>query len=68
MGLKIQKGSTGYYLHCPKRFKQGSVTPNACWWFEKQKDAEAEVLRLSELTGDAFMVVRVVSKCVPWHC
>ena len=68
MDLKIHKGSTGYYLHYPKGFKRESVTPNACGWFEKRKDAETEVLRLAALTGDAFMVVRVVSKCVPWHC
>ena len=58
----------GYYLHYPEGFDRKSVTPHACGWFQTRADAEAEALRLAEATGDAFMVVRLVSKCVPWHC
>ena len=58
----------GYYLHYPEGFDRKSVEPAARGWFKKRADAEAEALRLAAATGDAFMVVRLVSKCVPWQC
>ena len=68
MNLEIHKGSKGYYIDYPRDFKREDVTPPACGWFEKRADAEAEALRLAEATGKGFLIVRVVSKCIPWHC
>lgn len=68
MTLEIHKGGEGYYLHYPAEFKRDDVDPPASGWFKRQPDAETEALRLAGATGKGFMVVRVVSKCIPWHC
>ena len=56
----------GFYLHYPVGFDRRDVEPPASGWFEQRKDAEAEMLRLAKLTNKGFMVVKVVSKCMPW--
>ena len=68
MGLEIHKGSKGYFVQYPTDFKREDVSPPACGWFKRRADAEAEALRLAEATGKGFLIVRVVSKCIPWHC
>ena len=68
MNLEIHKGSNGYFVQYPDGFKRNDVEPPACGWFAKRPDAEAEALRLAEATGKGFLIVRVVSKCIPWHC
>ena len=66
MSMEVHKGSSGFYLQTDSRSAK-SIFP-ACWWFEDQSDAEKEALRIAELTGDAILIVRVVSKVIPWHC
>lgn len=69
MTLEIHKGSPGYYVHClGGRIERDVVSPPASFWFQKRPDAEVEALRLATATGKAYGVVRLVSKCVPWHC
>lgn len=68
MQSEIQNGSPGYFLQYPEGFKREDVDPPAVGWFEKLPDAEAEALRLAEITGKGFLIVCVVSKCIPWHC
>lgn len=65
--MEVHHGHDGYYIHYPEGFRRKSVTPPACGWHANKNDAELEALRLANLTGDAFLVVVVVSKVVPWH-
>jgi len=65
--MKVEKGSYGFYLHYPEGFKRDSVKPPATGWFEHKTDAEEEAVRLATETGKAFLVLRVVSRVVPWH-
>ena len=68
MSYTVQKPvGCGFYLRYPDGFKRTDVDPPASGWFKSQVDAETEMVRLAELTNDAFFVMSVVSKCVPWH-
>ena len=59
--------SDGFYLHFPIGFKRDDVTPAAGCWYKTKAAAISEMVRLANLTNKSFAVVRVVSKCVPWH-
>jgi nitrogen regulatory protein PII-like uncharacterized protein len=67
MSLQVHKGSSGFFLD-HRKSKVREIVPNAKYWFEDQKDAEREAMRIADLTGDAVLIVQCVSKVVPWHC
>ena len=65
--VKNEVTSGGFYLEYPPGFDRKDVDPPASGWFEKQADAETEMIRLANLTNKPFIIFNLVAKCVPWH-
>lgn len=65
--LRMTPGSDGYYLHSVGGGEDVLLQQPEPKWFEKLKNAEASAIAIAERTGIAVIVVRVMSRVVPWH-